>query len=102
MTSSAYDLKGNFSKKCLTNGTGHENVSEKRNGLELYHLQHQGPVARSLVSANRWLRGIKMYGFPWYLTLVSTNHASSNPGQMKSGPGLKQIIFSLKRKPGTG
>ena len=43
----------------------------------LYYL---GPVARSLVSANRWLRGIKMYRFPWYLTLVSTNHASSNPG----------------------
>ena len=41
----------------------------------------QGPVARSLVSANRWLRGIKMYRFPWYLTLVSTDHASSNPGQ---------------------
>ena len=41
----------------------------------------QGPVVRSLVSANRWLRGIKMYRFPWYLTLVSTNHASSNPGQ---------------------
>ena len=39
-----------------------------------------GPVARSLVSANRWLKGIKMYRFPWYLTLVSTNHASSNPG----------------------
>ena len=39
-----------------------------------------GPVARSLVSANRWLRGIKMYRFPWYLTLVSANHASSNPG----------------------
>ena len=41
----------------------------------------QGPVARSLVNANRWLRGIKMYRFPRYLTLVSTNHASSNPGQ---------------------
>ena len=45
-------------------------------------LNSQGPVARSLVSANRWLRGIKMYRFPWYLTLVSTNHASSNPGQV--------------------
>ena len=22
-----------------------------------------------------------MYRFPWYLTLVSNNHASSNPGQ---------------------
>ena len=40
----------------------------------------QGSVARSLVSANRWLRGIKMYRFPWYLTLLSTNHASSNLG----------------------
>ena len=46
-----------------------------------YSLCILGPVARSLVSANRWLRGIKMYRFPWYLTLVSTNHASSNPGQ---------------------
>ena len=45
-------------------------------------LNIQGPVARSLVSANRWLRGIKMYRFRWYLTLVSTNHASSNPGQV--------------------
>ena len=43
-----------------------------------------GPVARSLVSANRWLTGIKMYRFPWYLTLVSTNHASSNPGLVTS------------------
>ena len=41
----------------------------------------KGPVVRSLVSANRWLRGIKTYRFPWYLTLVSANHASSNPGQ---------------------
>ena len=39
-----------------------------------------GPVVRSLVSANRWLRGIKTYRFPWYLTLVRANHASSNPG----------------------
>ena len=41
----------------------------------------QGPVVRSLVNANRWLRGIATYRFPWYLTLVSANHASSNPGQ---------------------
>ena len=39
-----------------------------------------GPVVRSLVSANSWLRGIKTYRFPWYLMLVSANHASSNPG----------------------
>ena len=46
------------------------------------------PVARSLVSANRWLRVIKTYRFPWYLTLVSANHASSNPGE--SGNQLTQ------------
>ena len=45
------------------------------------HGEDQGPVVRSLVSVNRWLRGIKTYRFPWYLTLVSANHASSNPGQ---------------------
>ena len=39
-----------------------------------------GTVARSLVSANRWLRDIKTYRFPWYLSLVNANHASSNPG----------------------
>ena len=39
-----------------------------------------GPVARILVSANRWLRGIKTYRFPWYLTPVSANHTSNNPG----------------------
>ena len=51
-------------------------------------LRGQGPVVRSLVSANRWLRGIKMYRFPWYLTLVSTNHASSNPRQVFRKPIL--------------
>ena len=51
-----------------------------------------GPVARTLVSANRWFkRGIKMYRFPWYLTLVSTNHASSNPGLLS-----RQHLFTLQ------
>ena len=50
------------------------------NTYPTYIAIYLGPVARSLVSANRWLRGIKMYRFPWYLTLVSTNHVSSNPG----------------------
>ena len=54
-----------------------ENVSEK--GWQACTTV-LGPVARSLVSTNRWLRGIKMYRFPWQLMLVSTNHASSNPG----------------------
>ena len=48
----------------------------------------QRPVARSLVSANRWLRGIKSYRFPWYLTLVSANHDSSNPGLSFKYPSL--------------
>ena len=59
---------------------------------------NQGPVARSLVSANRWLRGIKMHRFPWYLTLVSTNHASSNPGQAINDKkvSLKYKILCLR------
>ena len=44
------------------------------------HVRALGPVARSLVCANRWLRGVKTYRFPWCLTLVSANHASRNPG----------------------
>ena len=47
-----------------------------------------GPVAQRLVSANHWLRGIKTYRFPWYLTLVGANHASSNPGQDVSKPAV--------------
>ena len=54
----------------------------QRDGEKMRLAGGQGPVARSLVSVNRWLRGIKLYRFPWYLTLVSTNHASSNPGQI--------------------
>ena len=45
-------------------------------------IHYQGPVVWSLVSVNRWLRGIKTYRFPWYLGLVSANHATSNPGQI--------------------
>ena len=52
--------------------------------LELVSYVHLGPVSGSLVSANRWLRGIKTYRFPWYLTLVSANHASSNAGLFDS------------------
>ena len=37
-----------------------------------------GWVARSMVSANHWLRGIKTYRLSWYLTRVIANHASSN------------------------
>ena len=54
--------------------------------------QQLGPVVQSLVSVNRWLRGIKTYRFPWYLTLVSTNHASSNPGLVMT---LCMGLFSL-------
>ena len=57
-----------------------------------------GPVVRSLVSANRWLRGIKTYRFPWYLTLVSANHASSNPGLFYI---CYNIAFPLTNMPDT-
>ena len=56
----------------------------------------QGPVVWSLVSANHWLRAIKTYRFPWYLTLVSTNHASSNPGLDWQSISLAQLYFSFK------
>ena len=71
-----------------------------------------GPVVRSLVSTNRWLRGIKTYRFPWYLTLVSANHASSNPGQVSllifmqvftqpRSQGLSSLLpLSLRKDPG--
>ena len=54
-------------------------ITSRCSGNEPALLLLLGPVAQSLVSPNRWLRGIKMYRFPWYLTLVSANHASSNP-----------------------
>ena len=41
-------------------------------------VANQGPVARCPISANHWFRGIKTYRFPWYLIVVSLNHASSN------------------------
>ena len=41
-----------------------------------------------------------MYRFPWYLTLVSTNHASSNPGQIfsKRGVWVRLLIQSVRLK----
>ena len=39
-----------------------------------------------------------MYRFPWYLTLVSTNHASSNPGQGVNSrpPNYKSSALSAR------
>ena len=36
----------------------------------LFDLFYLGPVAQSLVIANRWLRGIKTYRFPWYFAVT--------------------------------
>ena len=33
-----------------------------------------------------------MYRFPWYLTLVSTNHALSNPGLVDI------VVFNVRKK----
>ena len=35
-----------------------------------------------------------MYRFPWYLTVVSTNHASSNPGQGGNLPPQTLGVYS--------
>ena len=57
----------------------------------------QGPVTRSLVSANRCLRGIKTDRFPRYLTLASAIHASSNPGQRDfSKPKKRRYTISAQ------
>ena len=42
-----------------------------------------------------------MYRFPWYLTLFSTNHASSNPGQISNQSSILstdviQLTLTLK------
>ena len=69
-----------------------------RSGLHyqgMSKLNEQGPVVRSLVSANRWLRDIKTYRFPWYLTLVSANHASNNPGLDVMKASLVQPLVIL-------
>ena len=47
-----------------------------------------GWVARSMVSANHWLRGIKTYRLSWHLTRVSANHASSNWALLEVNPKL--------------
>ena len=59
----------------------HRKVHQRDAFVSLSYRSLQGPVVRSLVSANRWLRDIETYRFPWYLTPVSANHASRNPGQ---------------------
>ena len=64
-------------------------MSLSRIALKFYN---QGPAVRSLVSTNRWIRGTKTYRFPWYLTLVSANHASSNPGQYSN---RKMLVLRL-------
>ena len=59
---------------------GKEELFSKRQKPITMNAKAQGPVVRSLVSANRWLRGIKTYGFPWCLTLVSANQCFEQPG----------------------
>ena len=65
--------------KCIPPTTARRRSEKRRVVNDL------GPVARSLVSANRWLRDINSYRFPWYLSLVSTYHASSNRGLKANG-----------------
>ena len=60
-------------------------------------LLHLGPVTRNLVSASRWLRSIKPYRFPWYLTLVSLTMLRHNPGLIG-----KTLILSRRWLPDYG
>ena len=61
-----------------------------------------GPVARSLVSANRWLRGIKMYRFPWYLNLENNARLWSFIYLLLSICRIKTIhsLIKLNGRPG--
>ena len=53
-----------------------KNLQSKHN-----HQYHRVILGNFFISFHiGTLRGIKSYTFPWYLTLVSANHASSNPG----------------------
>ena len=56
-------------------------VGGKRASFPKNDFIHQGPVVRSMVSANHRLSGIKINRLSWYLTLVSANQASSNSAQ---------------------
>ena len=58
-----------------------------------------GPVARSMVNVNDWLRTVEPIRFYWWkLPLVSSNHASNNLDLMKKGiafPNMGYNIYSL-------
>ena len=50
----------------------HDTLSPNVNWLKvsMSSMSDLGPVARSLVNANRWLGDIQTYRFLWYVTLV--------------------------------
>ena len=61
---------------------GTEKIGLPREPIRMVPLViDQGPVARSVVSANHWLNSIKTNRLSWYLTLVSVNHPSNNSAQ---------------------
>ena len=66
---------------------------------EKFRRYAQGPVARSLVSANRWLRDIKTYKFSWYLTPLSPNHASTDPGHIDYISIGTKIALKIRARP---
>ena len=72
--------------------------SDPREMTCIINFNNLGSVARRLVNANRWLRDVKTYRFPWYLSLVSANHASSNRGQ---GDLFTSITCKLSKQKGS-
>ena len=93
---SAYHFLRNFGKKFLTNGTGLENVSEKRNGLELYHLQNTRRVDLGWNKPPSTSRAS--------LALVNQTNGTKNFGRFgKKGKKVtprKVLLFSGKFPPG--
>ena len=55
----------------------------------------QGPVVRSMVSANHWLSSIKINRLSWYLTLVSVNQASSNSAQAVFSQSIGNFVLKV-------
>lgn len=88
-------LPGKFAKFCF--------ATLKRqfyNTWEISHASTRGkePVARSMFSANQWLRDIETYTFLWYLTLVIASYASKDSGQTDKKTDEKLNLIVMMRQ----
>ena len=58
----------------------------------------QGPVARSTVNVNHWLRTIDSDPFLWKLTLVSANLASNDSGVISKVLMVRRASYSVSKR----